>query len=80
MGCERRVVYDFVNVINGKPTSTRPTHQGQALRKSVHPARLPDLDKDALTRDGVEKILDQLAEMKFDYIVCDSPPASSLAP
>lgn len=72
MGCERRVVYDFVNVINGDAT----LHQ--ALIKDK---RIPNLyilpasqtrDKDALSEEGVEKILNQLRE-DFDYIVCDSP-------
>ncbi|CAM3826681.1 septum site-determining protein MinD [Aeromonas bestiarum] len=73
MGCERRVVYDFVNVINGE------ANLNQALIKDKRSDNLFILpasqtrDKDALTREGVEKILDQLAEMKFDYIVCDSP-------
>ncbi|OCQ42675.1 septum site-determining protein MinD, partial [Aeromonas veronii] len=73
MGCERRVVYDFVNVINGE------ANLNQALIKDKRSENLFILpasqtrDKDALTREGVEKILDQLAEMKFDYIVCDSP-------
>ena len=30
-------------------------------------------DKEALTKDGVEKVLKDLAEMGFEYIVCDSP-------
>lgn len=72
MGCERRVVYDFVNVINGEATLK------QALIKDK---RLPDLyilpasqtrDKDALTQEGVEKVLTELSQ-DFDFIVCDSP-------
>ncbi|WP_133127819.1 septum site-determining protein MinD [Legionella nagasakiensis] len=72
MGCERRVVYDFVNVINGDATLK------QALIKDK---RLPELyilpasqtrDKDALTLEGVENILNELSK-EFDYIVCDSP-------
>lgn len=72
MGCERRVVYDFVNVINGDATLK------QALIKDK---RIPELyilpasqtrDKDALTLEGVEKTLNELSK-EFDYIVCDSP-------
>ncbi len=72
MGCERRVVYDFINVINGEATLK------QALIKDK---RLPQLcilpasqtrDKDALTLEGVEKILKDLSE-EFAYIICDSP-------
>lgn len=73
MNCERRVVYDFVNVINGEATLK------QALIKDK---RCDDLyilpasqtrDKDALTVEGVEKVLDELANDGFEYIICDSP-------
>ena len=74
MGCERRVVYDFVNVIQGDATLN------QALIKDKRTENLYILpasqtrDKDALTRDGVEKILDELGDkLEFDFIVCDSP-------
>lgn len=72
MGCERRVVYDFINVINGEASLN------QALIKDK---RIPQLfilpasqtrDKDALSMEGVEKVLNELSK-DFDYIVCDSP-------
>lgn len=72
MGCERRVVYDFVNVIKGESTLN------QALIKDKRTEGLYILpasqtrDKDALTREGVETILNELAK-DFEYIVCDSP-------
>lgn len=73
MGCERRVVYDFVHVVQGEASLN------QALIKDK---RLSDLyilpasqtrDKDALTLEGVEKILNELAAQDFEYIICDSP-------
>jgi septum site-determining protein MinD len=73
MGCERRVVYDFVNVINGEATLN------QALIKDKHSDHLFVLaasqtrDKEALTQDGVERVLRELAGMDFEFIVCDSP-------
>lgn len=73
MGCERRVVYDFVNVIQGDATLN------QALIKDKRTENLFILpasqtrDKDALTREGVEKVLNDLGKMDFDFIVCDSP-------
>ncbi|MFL6694873.1 MAG: septum site-determining protein MinD [Ramlibacter sp.] len=73
MGCERRVVYDFVNVIQGEATLN------QALIKDKHADNLFVLaasqtrDKEALSKDGVEKVLTDLAGMDFEYIVCDSP-------
>jgi septum site-determining protein MinD len=73
MGCERRVVYDFVNVIHGEATLN------QALIKDKHSDNLSVLaasqtrDKEALTKEGVERVLNDLAAMGFEYIVCDSP-------
>ena len=73
MGCERRVVYDFVNVIHGEATLN------QALIKDKHIDTLFVLaasqtrDKEALSKEGVEKVLNDLAAMDFEYIVCDSP-------
>ncbi|MCP3698427.1 MAG: septum site-determining protein MinD [Aliivibrio sp.] len=73
MGCERRVVYDFVNVINGEATLN------QALIKDKRVGNLFVLpasqtrDKDALTKEGVRRVLDELIEMNFDFIICDSP-------
>ena len=72
MGCERRVVYDFVNVINGD------SNLNQTLIKDKRSDNLFILpasqtrDKDALTPEGVERVLNELKET-FDYIVCDSP-------
>jgi len=72
MGCERRVVYDFVNVLNNEATLK------QALIKDKRCDNLYILpasqtrDKDALTQEGVERILNELKE-DFDYIICDSP-------
>ncbi|OWF80834.1 septum site-determining protein MinD [Yersinia rohdei] len=73
MGCERRVVYDFVNVIQGDATLN------QALIKDKRTDNLYILpasqtrDKDALTKEGVEKILNDLGDMNFEFVVCDSP-------
>ncbi len=73
MGVERRVVYDFVNVINGE------SGLKQALIKDKRVDNLYILpasqtrDKDALTQEGVESVINELKEEGFDYIVCDSP-------
>lgn len=72
MGCERRVVYDFVNVINGEASLK------QALIKDKRNPNLYILpasqtrDKDALTVEGVGRVLAELSN-EFDYIICDSP-------
>jgi septum site-determining protein MinD len=73
MGCERRVVYDLINVIHGE------ANLNQALIKDKHCDNLFVLpasqtrDKDALTKEGVEKILQSLGEMGFEFVICDSP-------
>jgi len=73
LGCERRVVYDFVNVIKGE------AKLNLALIKDK---RVPNLfvlpasqtrDKDALEPEGVGRVLDELKGMGFEYIICDSP-------
>jgi septum site-determining protein MinD len=73
MGCERRVVFDFINVIHGEASLN------QALIRDKHAPNLYILpasqtrDKDALTEAGVEKVIDDMKTMGFDFIVCDSP-------
>lgn len=73
MGCERRVVYDLVNVMKGEATLN------QALIKDKHCDNLYVLpasqtrDKDALSEESVEQVLKELEHMGFDYVVCDSP-------
>lgn len=72
MGCERRVVYDFVNVINGDANLNQALIKDKRLENlHILPAS-QTRDKDALTQEGVEKVLDELRET-FDYIICDSP-------
>ena len=72
MGCERRVVFDFINVINDG------IRLHQALIKDKRVENLHILptsqtrDKEALHREGVEKALDELRE-DFDFVICDSP-------
>jgi len=72
MGCERRVVFDFINVINNEAK----LHQALIKDKRVDGLYvLPTSqtrDKDALTRDGVGRVLEELRQ-QFEYIICDSP-------
>ncbi|GAP34462.1 septum site-determining protein MinD [Piscinibacter sakaiensis] len=73
MGCERRVVYDLINVINGEAKLQQTLIKDKLVDKlSVLPAS-QTRDKDALTQEGVERVLDELVEMGYEYIVCDSP-------
>jgi septum site-determining protein MinD len=72
MGCERRVVYDFVNVINGDATLKQAMIKDKRTENLFILPASQTRDKDALTTEGVEKILDELSE-DYDFIVCDSP-------
>ncbi|MBM3106734.1 septum site-determining protein MinD [Pseudomonas sp. P66] len=72
MGCERRVVYDFVNVVNGEANLQQALIKDKRLENLYVLAASQTRDKDALTQEGVEKVLMQLKE-DFEYVVCDSP-------
>jgi septum site-determining protein MinD len=72
MGCERRVVFDFINVINGD------ANLNQALIKDKRHDSLyifptsQTRDKNALKREGVDRVMEELKD-QFEYIICDSP-------
>lgn len=73
MGCERRVVYDLINVINNE------ANLQQALVKDKRTEGLYILpasrtrNKDALNQAGVKKVIEDLKNDGFEYIICDSP-------
>jgi septum site-determining protein MinD len=73
MGCERRVVYDFVNVIQGDCTLKQALIRDKRLENLHVLAASQTRDKDALTAEGVRRVLDELIAEGFDYILCDSP-------
>jgi len=73
MGCERRVVYDFVNVIQGEANLKQALIRDKQLDNLYVLPASQTRDKDALTQEGVEKVLEELKAMDFEYIVCDSP-------
>jgi septum site-determining protein MinD len=73
MGCERRVVYDFVNVVHGEATIKQALIKDKRHDNLYVLAASQTRDKDALTQEGVEKVLDDLIKDEFDYIICDSP-------
>lgn len=72
MGCERRVVYDFVNVIHGDCTLKQALIKDKRFDNLSILAASQTRDKDALTQDGVERVLNEL-KADFDVILCDSP-------
>lgn len=72
MGVERRVVFDIVNVISGEARLNQALIRDKRVDTlSILPAS-QTRDKDALTKDGVQKIIEELSK-EFDYILCDSP-------
>jgi len=73
MGCERRVVYDLINVIQGEANLHQALIKDKQCENLFVLAASQTRDKDALTQEGVEKVLKELSEQGFDYIVCDSP-------
>ena len=72
MGCERRVVYDLVNVINKEATLKQALIKDKRCDQLFILPASQTRDKDALTTEGIEKILEELSK-DFKYIVCDSP-------
>ncbi|MBS63242.1 septum site-determining protein MinD [Salinisphaera sp.] len=72
MGCERRVVFDFINVISGEANLKQALIRDKRHENLYILAASQTRDKDALNQEGVERTLNKLAE-DFDYIICDSP-------
>jgi septum site-determining protein MinD len=73
MGCERRVVYDLINVIKGEANLNQALIKDKQCDNLFVLAASQTRDKDALSQAGVEKVLNDLSSMGFEYIVCDSP-------
>jgi len=73
MGVERRVVYDFVNVINGEATLKQALIKDKRVENLYILPASQTRDKDALTQEGVNTVIEDLKEDGFEYIVCDSP-------
>jgi septum site-determining protein MinD len=72
MGAERRVVYDLINVVQGDAKLAQALIRDKRLQTlSLLPAS-QTRDKDALTDEGVARVINELRE-KFDWIICDSP-------
>jgi septum site-determining protein MinD len=72
MGAERRVVFDLINVVQGDAKLAQALIRDKRIETlSILPAS-QTRDKDALTADGVARVIEELRE-KFDWIVCDSP-------
>jgi septum site-determining protein MinD len=73
LGLERRIVYDFINVIRREANLGQALVRFKALENLWVLAASQTRDKEALTEEGVERVLDELRAGGFDFVVCDSP-------
>jgi septum site-determining protein MinD len=72
MGAERRVVFDLIYVTQGTARLSQALIRDKRIETLFLLAASQTRDKDALTDDGVERVIGELRE-SFDWVVCDSP-------
>jgi septum site-determining protein MinD len=72
LGAERRVVFDLINVVQGVAKLSQALIRDKRLENLWLLPASQTKDKDALTDDGVRRIIAELRS-KFDWILCDSP-------
>jgi len=72
LGAERRVVYDFINVAAGDAKLSQALIRDKRVETLYLLAASQTRDKDALTDEGVERVISELRE-SFDWVICDSP-------
>ena len=73
MGCERRVIYDLVNVIKGEAKLQQALIRDKRIENLYMLPASQTRDKDALDIEGVAKVIEELKTLGFEYIICDSP-------
>lgn len=73
MGCERRVVYDLINVVRGEATVRQALIKDKRVEELYVLPASQTRDKEALDMEGIRRTLAELREMGFTQIVCDSP-------
>ncbi len=72
LGAERRVVFDFINVVQGQAKLAQALIRDKRLENLYLLPASQTRDKDALTEDGVAFVIDAL-RADFDWVICDSP-------
>ncbi len=72
LGAERRVVYDFINVAQGDAKLTQALIRDKRVDTLHLLAASQTRDKDALSSEGVERVIGELRS-SFDWVICDSP-------
>jgi len=73
MGCERRVVYDLVNLVNQESSLHQTLIKDKRIENLYILPASQTRDKDALTIEGIARVIHKLKKSDFDYIICDSP-------
>jgi septum site-determining protein MinD len=73
MGCERRVVYDLINVIRKESNLRQSMIKDKRVDNLYILPASQTRDKDTLDIEGVERVIEELSSESFDYIICDSP-------
>lgn len=72
MGCERRVIFDLINVIYKEANLSQALIKDKRFNNLYILPASQTKNKDALTREGVGAVIEELKK-DFDYIICDSP-------
>ena len=72
MGAERRVVFDLINVVQGVAKLPQALIKDKRLENLWLLPASQTRDKDALTEEGVGKVIADLRG-RFDWVICDSP-------
>ena len=72
MGCERRVIYDLVNIVKEEATINQAIIKDKRIDNLYIIPASQTRDKDALTEEGVDRVITELKKA-FDIILCDSP-------
>ena len=72
MGAERRVVFDLINVTQGDAKLSQALIRDKRIESLYLLPASQTRDKDALTSEGVARVMAELRE-KFDWVICDSP-------
>ena len=72
MGAERRVVFDLINVVQGDAKLAQALIRDKRVETLSLLAASQTRDKDALSEEGVQRVVGELRE-KFDWVICDSP-------
>jgi septum site-determining protein MinD len=72
MGAERRVVFDLINVVQGVAKLPQALIRDKRIETLWLLPASQTRDKDALTEEGVERVIKEL-RAKFDWVICDSP-------